>query len=41
MVLAPEEPLELLDSQNNQHHDLRSQLGERETAIVEDIMEAA
>lgn len=41
MVLAPEEPLELLDSQNSQHRDLSSQLGERETAIVEDIMEAA
>ncbi|XP_022615541.1 XK-related protein 2 [Seriola dumerili] len=40
MVLAPEEPLELLDSQNS-HHPNSSQLGERETAIVDDIMEAA
>ncbi|XP_029368703.1 XK-related protein 2 [Echeneis naucrates] len=41
MVLAPEEPLELLDSQNSQHPNLNSQLEERETAILEDIMEAA
>lgn len=41
MVLAPEEPLELLDPQNSQPLDLTSQLGERETAIVEDMMEAA
>lgn len=41
MVLAPEEPLELLDPQNSQPPDLTNQLGERETAIVEDIMEAA
>lgn len=41
MVLAPDEPLELLDSQNSQPPDLNSHLGERETAIVEDIMEAA
>lgn len=41
MVLAPEEPLELLDPQNSQPPDLTSQLGERETAIVEDMMEAA
>lgn len=40
MVLVPEEPLELLDPQNSQPLDLTSQLGERETAIV-DMMEAA
>ncbi|XP_041800447.1 XK-related protein 2 [Chelmon rostratus] len=41
MVLVPEEPLELLDPQNSEPHNLTSQLGERETAIVEDMMEAA
>ena len=41
MVLVPEEPLELLDPQNSEQPDLTSQLGGRETAIVEDIMEAA
>ncbi|XP_029961674.1 XK-related protein 2 [Salarias fasciatus] len=41
MVLAPEEPLELLDPQNSQPPDLTRELGERETPIVEDIMEAA
>lgn len=41
MVLAPDEPLELLDPQNSEPPDLTSQLGERETAIVEDTMEAA
>ncbi|XP_035525274.1 XK-related protein 2 [Morone saxatilis] len=41
MVLVPEEPLELLDPQNSEPPDLTSQLGERETAIVEDMMEAA
>ncbi|XP_068571163.1 XK-related protein 2 [Cebidichthys violaceus] len=41
MVLVPEEPLELLDPRNSQPLDLTSQLGERETAIVEDMMEAA
>ncbi|XP_059201758.1 XK-related protein 2 [Centropristis striata] len=41
MVLVPEEPLQLLDPQNSQPLDLTSQLGERETAIVEDMMEAA
>lgn len=41
MVLIPEEPLELLDPQNSQPVDLTGQPGERETAIVEDIMEAA
>lgn len=41
MVLVSEEPLELLDPQNSQPRDLTSELGERETAIVEDIMEAA
>ncbi|KAM9357037.1 XK-related protein 2 [Symphorus nematophorus] len=41
MVLVPEEPLELLDPQNSEQPDLTSQLGERETAIVEDMMEAA
>lgn len=38
MVLTPEEPLGLLDPQQP---DLTSQLGERETDIVEDMMEAA
>ncbi|CAN9515136.1 unnamed protein product [Ophioblennius macclurei] len=41
MVLAPEEPLELLDPRNSQLPDLADRLAERETAIVEDIMEAA
>ncbi|XP_069027385.1 XK-related protein 2 [Embiotoca jacksoni] len=41
MVLVPEEPLELLDPQNSQAPDFTSQLGERETAIVDDMMEAA
>ncbi|XP_042349893.1 XK-related protein 2 [Plectropomus leopardus] len=41
MVLMPEEPRELLDPQNSQPLDLTSQLGERETAIVEDTMDAA
>ncbi|XP_074505538.1 XK-related protein 2 [Sebastes fasciatus] len=41
MVLVPEEPLELLDPQNSQPLDLTSQLGERETAIVADMMQAA
>lgn len=41
MVLVPEEPLELLDPQNSLPPDLTSQLEERETAIVEDMMEAA
>lgn len=41
MVLVPEEPLELLDPQNSEQPDLTSQLGGRETVIIEDIMEAA
>ncbi|XP_075959168.1 XK-related protein 2 [Anarhichas minor] len=41
MVLMPEEPLELLDPRNSQPLDLTSQLGERETAIGEDMMDAA
>ncbi|KAM6952344.1 XK-related protein 2 [Lycodopsis pacificus] len=41
MVLMPEEPLELLDPRNSQPLDLTSQLGERETAIVDDMMDAA
>ncbi|XP_060904445.1 XK-related protein 2 [Labrus mixtus] len=41
MVLVPEEPLELLDPRNSEPPDLTSQLGERETAIIDDIMEAA
>ncbi|XP_044061029.1 XK-related protein 2 isoform X2 [Siniperca chuatsi] len=41
MVLVPEEPLELLDPQNSEPPDLTSQLGEQETAIIEDMMEAA
>lgn len=41
MVLVPEEPLELLDPQTSNHPDLTGRLGERETAIVEDMMEAA
>lgn len=41
MVLVPEEPLELLDPQNSEPPDLTRQLGERETAIIEDMMEAA
>ncbi|KAM3867013.1 XK-related protein 2 [Diretmus argenteus] len=36
MVLVPEEPLELLGPSNAQPPDITSQLGERETAIVED-----
>ncbi|XP_056146254.1 XK-related protein 2 [Lampris incognitus] len=41
MVLVPEEPLELLGPQNTQPPDITSQLGERETAIVDDTMDAA
>ncbi|KAK2848934.1 hypothetical protein Q5P01_008768 [Channa striata] len=41
MVLTHDEPLELLDPQNSQIPDLASQLGDRETAIVTDMMEAA
>lgn len=41
MVLGAEEPVELLDTQGSQPPDLTSQLGERETDIVEDLMEAA
>lgn len=41
MVLVPEEPLGLLDPKTLETSDLTSQLGERETAIVEDMMEAA
>lgn len=41
MVLMPDEPVQLLDPQNSQPVDLTSQLEERETAIVEDIMDAA
>ncbi|XP_041653026.1 XK-related protein 2 [Cheilinus undulatus] len=41
LVLGPEEPLELLDPQNTEPPDITSQLGERETAIIEDIMDAA
>lgn len=41
MVLVPEEPLGLLDPKTSETPDLTSQLGERETAIVEDMMEAA
>ncbi|XP_054453071.1 XK-related protein 2 [Anoplopoma fimbria] len=41
MVLVPEEPLELLDPKNSQPLDLTSQLGETETAIVDETMEAA
>lgn len=41
MVLVPEEPLGLLDPKTSETSDLTSQLGERETAIVEDMMEAA
>lgn len=41
MVLMPEEPIELLDPQNTEPPDITSQLGERETDIVDDIMEAA
>lgn len=41
MVLMPDEPVQLLDPQNSQPVNLTSQLEERETAIVEDIMDAA
>lgn len=41
MVMVPEEPLGLLDPQNSQPADINGQPGERETDIVEDIMEAA
>ncbi|XP_041846754.1 XK-related protein 2 [Melanotaenia boesemani] len=41
MVLMPEEPLELRDPQNSHPPDLTSQLGEQETAILDDMMEAA
>lgn len=41
MVLVPEEPLELLDPQNSDNPNLTSPLGERETVIAEDMMEAA
>ncbi|KAL7395533.1 hypothetical protein ABVT39_018857 [Epinephelus coioides] len=41
MVLMPDEPVQLLDPQNSHPVDLTSQLEERETAIVEDIMDAA
>lgn len=41
MVLVPEEPLELLDPQNSDTPDLTSPLGDRETVIAEDMMEAA
>ncbi|XP_070769186.1 XK-related protein 2 [Enoplosus armatus] len=41
MVLGPDEPLELLDPQNSEPPNLTSQPGEQETAIVEDMMEAA
>lgn len=41
MVVGAEEPVELLDTQGSQPPDLTSQLGERETAIVDDMMEAA
>ncbi|XP_076595986.1 XK-related protein 2 [Chaetodon auriga] len=41
MVLVAEEPLEPLDPQNSEPPDLTSQLGEGDTAIVEDMMEAA
>ncbi|KAM7389239.1 hypothetical protein PAMP_023229 [Pampus punctatissimus] len=41
MVMVSEEPLELMDPQNSQPPDVNSHLHERETAIVDDIMEAA
>lgn len=41
LVLVPEEPMELLRPENSETPDLTRQLGERETAIVDDIMEAA
>ncbi|KAM6924275.1 XK-related protein 2 [Xenentodon cancila] len=41
MVLMPEEPLELLDPQNSHCPDLTNHPGEQETAIIEDMMEAA
>nr|XP_046261467.1 XK-related protein 2 [Scatophagus argus] len=41
MVLVPDEPVELLNPNNSEATDLISQPGERETAIVEDMMEAA
>ncbi|KAM9375834.1 XK-related protein 2 [Pholidichthys leucotaenia] len=41
MVLAAEEPVELLDPRSSQPPDLTSHLAERETDIVEDLMEAA
>lgn len=41
MVMTSEEPLQLLDPQNSQPPDLNSHQEERETAIVDDIMEAA
>lgn len=41
MVMTSEEPLQLLDPQNSHPPDLNSHQEERETAIVDDIMEAA
>lgn len=41
LVLVPEEPMELLNPENSETPDLTRQLGERETAIVDDMMEAA
>lgn len=41
MLLVQEEPMEQLDPQNSEPPDLATQLGERETAIIEDMMEAA
>ncbi|XP_061581623.1 XK-related protein 2 [Cololabis saira] len=41
MVLMPEEPLELLDPQNSHCPDLTNHPEEQETAIIEDMMEAA
>lgn len=39
MVLVPEEPLQLLDPENSQPLDLTNQLGEQETAILDDMMQ--
>ncbi|XP_044218919.1 XK-related protein 2 [Thunnus albacares] len=41
MVMVSEEPLELLDPQNSHPPDLNSHPQDRETAIIDDIMEAA
>lgn len=41
LVMVPEEPMELLNPENSETPDLTRELGVRETAIVDDIMEAA